>query len=92
MSAGRARSRYWRSVSSAFGTDRHDPLLGALAVGDQHAGLEVELAELQRDRFGGAQATGIHRFEQGAIAQRRMARALRLGEQAVDLIAAEHAR
>src|SRR5579863_1160620 len=72
--------------------DRHDPFLGSLAVSDQDAGLEVQLAELQRDRLRRAQAAGVHGLEQSAIAQRSVTGALWLLEQAVHLVAAEHAR
>ena len=50
--------------------DRHEPLLGALAAGAQDAGLEVDVADLEVDRLGGAQAAGVHQLEQRAVAQR----------------------
>ena len=59
-------------------------------MGDQHAGLDIELGELEGDRLGGSQSAGVHRLEQRAVPQRRVARARGLCEQAVDLIAAEH--
>ena len=87
----RARGRRC-SVAIALHADRHQALLGALAAGAQHPGLEVELGQLQGDRLRGAQPAGVHRLEQRAVAQRAGRVAPGLVEQPVDLVAAEHLR
>src|SRR3954468_1175092 len=74
------------------GADRHHPLLGALAAGAQDARFEVEVADLEVDRLGGAQAAGVHDLQQRAVAERGRLGALRLGEQLRDLVAREHLR
>ena len=50
--------------------DRHQALLGALAAGPQHAGLEVHVADLETDRLRRAEPAGVHQLQQRAVAQR----------------------
>ncbi len=73
-----------------LGADRHEPLLGALAAGPQHPGLEVDLGQLERDRLARTQAAGVHGLQQRPVAQRRRRGPARLGQQAVDLVACQH--
>src|SRR4051812_42187051 len=49
--------------------DRDEALLGALAAGAQHAGLQVEVTDLEVDRLARAQPTRVHELEQRAVAQ-----------------------
>ena len=69
--------------------DRHEPFPGPVGVDAQHAGVEVKVALLERDRLRCADPARGQQFEQGAVAQRGGARSARLREQLVDLPAAE---
>ncbi len=54
--------------------------------------LEVDVADLEAGRLGGAQAAGVHDLQQRAVAQRRRLGAAGLLEQAGDLVAGEDLR
>jgi hypothetical protein len=69
--------------------DRHEPFPGPVGVDAQHAGVEVKVALLERDRLRCADPARGQQFEQGAVAQRGRARSARLREQLVYLPAAE---
>src|SRR3954451_8324191 len=49
--------------------DRHHALLRALAACAQHAELQVHVGDLDADRLGRAQPTGVHQLEQRTIAK-----------------------
>src|SRR3954447_25691553 len=72
--------------------DRHEALLAALAAGAQDPGLEVDVADLERDRLRRAQPARVHELEQRPVAQGRRVRAARGGEQLRDLAAAQDLR
>jgi hypothetical protein len=81
----------------ARGLDRglahgHDTLLRPLAARAEHAGLEVEVAQVHPDGLRGAEAARIHELEQRAVAQRCRLGAVRLDQQLLHLGAVQDLR
>ena len=66
--------------------ERHDAVLAALAVADvDELLLEVDVAEVETDRLGAAQAGGVDELDERAVAERDRAVAFERGEQLLDL-------
>src|SRR3954454_614068 len=65
--------------------DRHDALLRTLAARAQDALVEVDVAQLEPDRLGGAQTRRVHQLQQRPVAQGVRLGPVRLGEQLLDL-------
>src|SRR4051794_10461049 len=72
--------------------DRDEALLRALAARTEHAGVEVDVADLEPDRLRRAQPAGVHQLEQRAVAQRAGVGPPRRREQLRDLAAREDLR
>src|SRR5215213_3949065 len=72
--------------------DRDTPLLASLAVTDDGSAVKVKVCELQRYKFGDAQARGVHHFEHGAVTQTLRRLYVRCSEQALHLVFGEEAR
>ena len=58
----------------------------------QHAGLQVDVADEHAGGLARAQAAGVHELQQRTVTTRGGATPARRGEQAPDLVAAEHLR
>ena len=80
--SSRAAPSAWRATSQIAAqralsglADRHDPRLRALAGDADGLGVEVDVAEVERDDLLGAQAAGVGELEQGTVADLERGRA-----------------
>ena len=87
-SSGAGVAEVARHPVRRFLAERHDAVLAALAAADVHELLlEVDVAEVEPDRLGAAEARGVDELDERAVAQRERALALEGGELPVDLTA-----
>ena len=72
--------------------ERHDPLFAALAVHADGLLLEVDVGQVEADRFGAAQAGGVHQLDQRPVAERQRFVTFERLDDCVDLVAAGSVR
>ena len=73
--------------------ERYDAVLRALAGADvDELLLEVDVAEVEPDRLGGAQAGRVDEFDERAVAEGERAVALEAGERPLDLVPSRRVR
>jgi len=66
--------------------ERHDAILSALAAANMHVLLlEVHVTEIEADRFGAAEAGGVHELDERAVPERDRTVSLERLEHALDL-------
>src|SRR4029450_11853589 len=67
---GPSRPEIARELECRLLAERHDALLPALASDVNHLAVEVDVAEIERDRLLAAETRGVQELEQRAVAER----------------------
>src|SRR6516165_5624693 len=66
-------------------TERHDALLASLAADVDQLLLEVDVTDVEADRFRAAESGRVDELDEGPVAECERFRAVELGERGVDL-------
>ncbi len=82
---GRPRAEIMAHFGQGRFAEGNDPLFAAFAEGGQITGIELQIADLEGNQFGDAQAGGVENFEHRPVAQIERCLAGRRFEQAFDL-------